>query len=166
MSTATDASPATASALAGKYLTVLIGRESYGIAVTKVREIIRLQPVTTVPQMPACIKGVINLRGRIVPVLDLRLKLHTAEVVNTERTCIVVTRVALASGADRPMGLIVDGVEEVANLTAADIAEKPDFGTTADTSHILGMAHVKGVVKTLLDLDRVAGADQLASLAA
>ncbi len=151
--------PAAAS-LAGKYLTVLIGRESYGIAVTKVREIMRLQPITGVPQMPACIKGVINLRGRIVPVLDLRLKLNVAEVLDTERTCIVVTQVKRPNGAECPMGLIVDGVEEVANLTAADLAETPDFGTTVDTAYILGMAHVKGVVKTLLDLDRVAGAEQ------
>jgi purine-binding chemotaxis protein CheW len=152
--------------LAGKYLTVLIGHESYGIKVTKVREIIRLQKITPVPQIPSYVKGVINLRGRIIPVIDLRLKFNLTEVVDTERTCIVVAQVALSSSQGAvQMGLIVDGVEEVANLTAADIAETPEFGAKVDTAYILGMANVKGVVKTLLEIDRVVAGDQLARFA-
>ena len=148
--------------LAGKYLTVLIGQESYGIDVTKVREIMRLQPITMVPCLPACVKGVINLRGRIIPVIDLRQKFNVGAVVDTERTCIVVALAMLDSGRERAMGLIVDGVDEVANLTAADIVETPEFGATVDTAFILGMAQVKGSVKTLLDLDRVVAAGQMA----
>ena len=164
---ATPASPtATVPALAGKYLTVLIGHESYGIKVTKVREIIRLQKITPVPQIPSYVKGVINLRGRIIPVIDLRLKFNLTEVVDTERTCIVVAQVDLSAGQGAvQMGLIVDGVEEVANLTAADIAETPEFGAKIDTAYILGMANVKGVVKTLLEIDRVVTGDQLARFA-
>lgn len=147
--------------LAGKYLTVLLGHEFYCIDVTKVREIMRLQPITLVPQLPPCVKGVINLRGRIIPVIDLRLKFKLASVVDTERTCIVVALVRMDSGAERAIGLIVDGVEEVAHLTANDIVETPEFGVTVDTAFILGMAQVKGAVKTLLDLDRVVSAGQL-----
>ncbi len=158
---------ATAPALAGKYLTVLIGGESYGIRVTKVREIIRLQKITPVPQIPSYVKGVINLRGRIIPVIDLRLKFNFTNIEDTERTCIVVSQVAVASSQGSvQMGLIVDGVEEVINLTATDIADTPEFGSTVDTTYILGMANVKGVVKTLLEIDRVVSGDQLACFAA
>ena len=149
-----------AAKLAGKYLTVLIGPGSYGLDVTKVREIMRLQPITAVPRMPVCVKGVINLRGRIVPVIDLRLVFNLAQVTDTERTCIVVALAKMASGQERAVGLIVDGVDEVANLAAGDIVETPEFGTHVDTAFILGMAQVKGAVKTLLDLDRVVAAGQ------
>ena len=148
---------------AGKYLTVVLAEESYGIAVLKVREIIRLQKVTPVPQVPAYVKGVINLRGRVIPVIDLRLKFGlNAEV--TERTCIVVVQVQLASGASNQMGLIVDNVEEVVTLAATDIEPTPEFGTRLDTSCLLGLAKVKGVVKTLLDIDRVVSGDELGQL--
>jgi purine-binding chemotaxis protein CheW len=150
---------ASTGALAGKYLTFILGLESYGIAVLKVREIIRLVDITAVPQMPAYVKGVVNLRGKVIPIVDLRLKFQLAEASTTERTCIVVVQVLLPSGERSMMGVIVDGVEEVANIAASDIEPTPDFGAALDTDYILGMAKIKGAVKTLLDIDKVLVAD-------
>ncbi|HAM72012.1 MAG TPA: chemotaxis protein CheW [Verrucomicrobiales bacterium] len=150
----------------GKYLTFTLGSESYGIAVLKVREIIRVPDITAVPQMPVYVKGVINLRGKVIPVADLRVKFQLANVQDTERTCIVVVQVKLASGAQPLVGLIVDSVEEVANIPPADIEPTPDFGTELETDYILGMAKVKGMVKTLLDIDKVVAAETLAALSA
>ena len=139
---------------ANKYLTVTLDNESYGMAVLKVRDIIRLQKITPVPQMPDYVKGVINLRGRVIPIVDLRLKFGLkAEIA--ERTCIVVVQVSLPSGQNVQMGLIVDSVEEVVTLTQDEIEPTPEFGTKIDTTYILGMAKIKGQVKTLLDIDRV-----------
>ncbi len=144
-----------AGAAAGKYLTLTLGGESYGIAVTKVREIIRPMKITLVPQMPNFVKGVINLRGKVIPIVDLRLRFQMPEVPATERTCIVVVQVMLGNGTEALMGLVVDGVEEVANIPAADMEPTPDFGTCLDAAYIIGMAKVKGAVKTLLDIDRL-----------
>lgn len=156
MSTPT-AAPASrvAASLAGKYLTFVLGDESYGIAVLKIREIIRLPDITTVPQMPSHIRGVINLRGKIIPVVDLRARFGLPHADATDRTCVIVMQVTTASGATVPMGLVVDDVEEVINLAADDIQETPDFGSHIETDYLLGMAKIKGVVKTLLDFDRV-----------
>mgnify|MGYP000850901374 FL=1 len=142
------------SKLAGKYLTVVLENEAYGIAVLKVREIIRMQKITPVPQMPAFVKGVINLRGRVIPVVDLRVKFGL-KAEFAERTCIVVVQVTLPSDQIVQMGLIVDSVEEVVTLGDQEIEPTPDFGTKIDTTYLLGMAKVKGQVKTLLDIDRV-----------
>jgi purine-binding chemotaxis protein CheW len=144
---------------AGKYLTFCLGRESYGVEVLKIREIIRVVNITAVPQMPAYVKGVINLRGKIIPVVDLRLKFGMAKAETTERTCIIVVQATLHSGQSSQMGLVVDGVEEVTNIAATDIEETPDFGTKLDTDSILGMARIKGAVKTLLDIDKVVSSD-------
>ncbi len=157
--------PATAAStnLAGKYLTVVLDNEAYGIAVLKVREIIRMQKITPVPQMPGFVKGVINLRGRVIPIVDLRLKFGLkAEIA--ERTCIVVVQVSVASGQTVHMGLIVDSVEEVVTLTNEEIEPTPDFGTKVDTTYLLGMAKVKGQVKTLLDIDRVVAPETVHAL--
>ena len=143
--------------LSGKYLTFTLLQESYGIDVLKVREIIRLINITAVPQMPPYVRGVINLRGKIIPVMDLRLKFGFAEGASTEQTCIVVVQVKLPDGKNTQMGLVVDGVEDVTNIAAADIEETPDFGAEISTDCILGMAKVKGAVKTLLDIDKVIG---------
>ena len=151
--------------LAGKYLTFVLGHESYGVAVLKVREIIRMIDITTVPQMPSFVRGVINLRGKIIPVVDLRLKFGLAEAATTERTCIVVVQVRLPSGGSTQMGLVVDDVEEVLNITPADIEETPDFGSQIDTRYILGMAKIKGSVKALLDIDRVISGEVVETLA-
>jgi purine-binding chemotaxis protein CheW len=144
--------------LAGKYLTVVLESEAYGIAVLKVREIIRLQKITPVPQMPAFVKGVINLRGRVIPIVDLRVKFGL-KAEFTERTCIVVVQVKLPSDQTVQMGLIVDRVEEVVTLAAHEIEPTPDFGAAISTEYLLGMAKVKGQVKTLLDIDRVVAPD-------
>ena len=149
---------------AGKYLTFTLHNESYGIDVLKVREIIRLTTITVVPQMPAYVRGVINLRGKIIPVMDLRLKFGFAEAASTEKTCIIVVQVKLPDGKSNQMGLVVDGVEEVANIAAADIEETPDFGGQIATDYIVGMAKLKGAVKTLLDIDGIVGAAATQSL--
>jgi purine-binding chemotaxis protein CheW len=162
---ATGGGPALAT-LAGKYLTFILGGESYAIPGLKVREIIRLTSITAVPQMPDYIRGVINLRGKIIPVMDLRLRFGFAAAANTEQNCIVVVQVKNPSGQPTAMGLVVDAVEEVAQLAAADIEATPDFGAQVDTGYILGMAKIKGVVKALLDIDRVIGGDTVSRLAA
>lgn len=152
--------------LAGKYLTFTLQGESYGIAVLKVREIIRHVAITSVPQMPAHIRGVINLRGKIIPVMDLRRRFNFSNIGNSDQTCTVVVQVKLADGKDTPMGLEVDGVEEVINLSASDIEETPNFGSQIAVDYILGMAKVKGVVKVLLDIDRVVRGETMQGLSA
>jgi purine-binding chemotaxis protein CheW len=146
--------PASTATLAGKYLTVQLADEAYGIAVLKVREIIRLQKITPVPQMPEHVRGVINLRGRVIPVIDLRLRFGLGATI-TERTCIVVVQVFLGEARTALMGLVVDAVEEVATLREADIEPTPEFGTSVSQAYLLGMAKVGGRVKTLLDIDCV-----------
>jgi purine-binding chemotaxis protein CheW len=141
-------------AASGKYLTLVLGRESYGIDVLKIREIIRLTGITSVPNMPDYVRGVINLRGKIIPVLDLRRKFKLGEAADSEHTCIVVVQVRRTLA-----GIIVDGVEEVTNIPATDIEPTPDFGTDLDTEYILGMAKVKGAVKALLDIEKVITTD-------
>jgi len=150
--------------LTGKYLTFTLQGESYGIEVLKVREIIRHVAITAVPQMPPHIRGVINLRGKIIPVMDLRRRFDFTNIVNTDQTCTVVVQVKLPDGKSTPMGLEVDGVEEVINLNSTDIEETPKFGGQIAVDYILGMAKVKGVVKVLLDIDRVVGVDAAQSL--
>src|SRR5579863_3392041 len=136
--------------LTGKYLTFNLQSESYGIDVLKVREIIRLTTITSVPQMPSHIRGVINLRGKIIPVMDLRIRFEFASAANNEQTCIIVVQVKLPDGKATQMGLVVDGVEEVINIADSDIEETPSFGGQICTDYIIGIAKVKGLVKTLL----------------
>ena len=149
--------------LAGKYLTVVLESEAYGLNVLKIREIIRLQKITPVPQMPDYVKGIINLRGRVIPVVDLRVKFGL-KAEFTERTCIVVVQIRLSADLLVQMGLIVDSVEEVVNLVGEDIEPTPDFGARVETSYLLGMAKVKGQVKTLLDLDRVVAPETIQAI--
>jgi purine-binding chemotaxis protein CheW len=148
---------------AGKYLTFLIGKEEFGVAVMKVREIMGMQGITTVPGTPAYLKGVMNLRGKIIPVIDLRLKLGLPAAEYTKRTCIIVVQV---DGAAVPlsMGAIVDEVSEVLTLTPADIEDTPDFGSGATTRYILGMAKVKGKVKILLDIGAALSTQEIGDL--
>jgi len=155
---------APSAALAGKYLTFTLHAESYGIEVLKVREIIRRVDITAVPQMPAYIRGVINLGGKIIPVMDLRQRFNFTNVVNTDQTCTIVVQVKLPDGKNTPMGLEVDGVEEVINFNAGDIETPPNFGGQIAVDYILGMAKVKGVVIVLLDIDRVVGTSAVESL--
>jgi purine-binding chemotaxis protein CheW len=152
--------------LSGKYLTFNLQGESYGIDVLKVREIIRLTTITAVPQMPPHIRGVINLRGKIIPVMDLRVRFEFGRAASTEQTCIIVVQVKLPDGKSTQMGLVVDGVEEVINIGENDIEETPSFGGQICTDYIIGIAKVKNLVKTLLDIDGIVGADTLKSIRA
>jgi purine-binding chemotaxis protein CheW len=139
---------------AGKYLTFMIGKEEFGVGVLKVREIMGIQAITAMPQTPPWMKGVINLRGRVIPVIDLRLKFGLPRIDYTERTCIIVVQV-YSGTALLPMGIVVDEVSEVITMPPGDIEDTPDFGSNVATAYILGMAKIKGNVKILLDIDRV-----------
>ena len=150
-------------ARAGKYLTFQLSNEEFGIRVLKVREIMGLQEITAVPQTPAHIKGVINLRGKVVPVIDLRLKFGLAAAEYTQRTCIIVTEVQGESGSVL-MGIVVDGVSDVLNLAGSEIEDTPDFGGEYAGGYLLGMAKVKGKVKILLDIERVLSTQDLYNL--
>ena len=147
-----------ASALAGKYLAFALGKEEYGLPVLKVREIIKVMDITQVPHVAAHVRGVINLRGKVIPIVDLRLKFGFPAQEYTERTCIIVVDVSL-SGVDVLMGIIVDSFSEVLNIAGADIDDAPDFGGRTKADYIMALAKVKGTVKILLDLDRVLGGD-------
>jgi len=148
---------------AGKYLTFQLTSEEFGIRVLKVREIMGLQEITAVPQTPTHVKGVINLRGKVVPVVDLRLKFGLPAAEYTQRTCIIVTQIQGESGPVL-IGIVVDGVSEVLNLTAQEIEDTPDFGDETGVRYLLGMAKVKGKVKILLDIDQVLSTQELNNL--
>jgi purine-binding chemotaxis protein CheW len=150
---------------AGKYLSFLIGKEEFGVAVLKVREIMGIQDITAVPQTPAYLKGVINLRGKVIPVIDLRLKFGLPSIDYTQRTCIIVVQVKDAS-TTLLMGIVVDEVSEVLTLAAADIEDTPDFGENVATHYILGMAKIKGKVKILLDINEVLTTQEIHGLEA
>jgi purine-binding chemotaxis protein CheW len=145
---------------AGKFLTVVLNGEAYGLKVLKVREIIRLQKITAVPQMPVFVKGVINLRGRVIPVIDLRVRFNLPAEI-TDRTCIVVSEICASEARPIQIGLIVDSVEDVVNVTASEIEPPPDFGSRLDTAYLHGLAKVKGQLKMLLDLDRIVAAQSI-----
>jgi purine-binding chemotaxis protein CheW len=147
----------------GKYLTFALDQEEYGIGILKVKEIIGMMPVTSVPRTPSFVKGVINLRGHVIPVLDLRLKFGMEPIDYTERTCIIVVEISNGDGQTR-IGIVVDSVAEVTNIKGSDIEDTPMFGTRLDTDYILGMAKMEGGVKILLDIDRVLVADEIALL--
>lgn len=153
------ADAATLTAMAGKYLTFNLGAESYGVPVLKVREIIRLTDVTPVPQVPEHVRGVINLRGKIIPVIDLKIKLGLAECVESDRSCIVVVQVRGMGGGNIHLGLLVGGVQEVVQISGADIDETPEFGSQVSSLYILGIAKLKSGVALLLDIDRALSGD-------
>lgn len=137
------------SAHGGKYLTFSLADEEYGLGILKVREIIGIMDITAVPQMPEHVKGVINLRGKVIPVVDLRLKFGIEEAEYTEATCIIVVDVGTM------MGIIVDTVQEVLDISGDQIDPSPALGGAVDTSYVLGMGKVKDEVKILLDVDEV-----------
>jgi len=144
----------------GKYLTFCLAGEEYGISILKVKEIIGMMPFTVVPQTPKYIKGVINLRGKVIPVVDLRLKFSIEAAEYTERTCIIVVEIT-ATGRTILMGIVVDSVSEVLNIKAADIEATPSFGTKLNTEYILGMAKAGGSIKILLDIDKILSVEEL-----
>ncbi|MBZ5611361.1 MAG: chemotaxis protein CheW [Acidobacteriia bacterium] len=148
---------------AGKYLTFQLGNEEFAFQVLRVREIMGVQEITAVPQTPGYVKGVINLRGKVIPVVDLRLKFGLPEQEYTQRTCIIV--VEIHSDAHKHLiGVIVDAVSEVITLQAGEIENTPDFGNGVATPYLLGMAKIKGKVKILLDIDIVLSAQDVQGL--
>ncbi|MCX5820063.1 MAG: chemotaxis protein CheW [Deltaproteobacteria bacterium] len=142
----------------GKYLTFSLAGEQYGIGILKVKEIIRIMPITTVPRTPDYVKGVINLRGKVIPVVDLRRKFGMEGMEQTDQSCIIVVEIA---GQQGPVliGVVVDSVSEVLNIKGGDIEDSPTFGARLETDYILGMAKMGGGVKILLDIDKVLGAE-------
>lgn len=142
--------------LAGKYLTFALSKESYGIEILKAQEIIGVPSITRVPKCPDYLKGIINLRGRIIPVIDLRLRFGMPEIPYTDKTCIIV--VNIRSGEERlAVGLIVDVVHEVVKLEADDIEPVPDYGGSLNASYIVAMGKSPGseTFQVLLDVERV-----------
>jgi len=152
-----------AGAAAGKYLTFHLDREEFGIAVLRVREIMALQDITAVPQTPDYVKGVINLRGKVIPVLCLRTRFGLPAAAYGPRTSIIVVEVRGESSLMQ-VGIIVDGVSEVLNVTPSDLEPTPDFGGGAVPAYLLGMAKSKDRVKILLDIDHVVSAAEVEAL--
>ncbi|MDI9432374.1 MAG: chemotaxis protein CheW [Sedimentisphaerales bacterium] len=155
-----QSSSATAQHKEGKYLTFALAHEEYGLEILKVREIIGYIDVTAVPQTPHYVKGVINLRGQVIPVVDLRAKFGMETTDVTEETCIIVVEIA---HADRKFstGIVVDRVQEVLDIPGQSIEEAPQFDSSVDTSFILGMGKVGDAVKILLDIDKVLAGENL-----
>ena len=147
----------------GKFLTFLLGSEEYGIPINKIKEIIGIMDITSVPRTPVFIKGVINLRGKIIPVMDLRLKFELGEKDYNQRTCIIVVEIDF-SGSRRLMGIVVDTVSEVVNIQKNDIELPPQYGGRMDTAFLTGMGKVKGKVILLLDIEQVLNSDEKAQL--
>jgi len=147
----------------GKYLTFALGKEEYGLEILKVREIIGYMDITAVPRTPSYVRGVINLRGQVISVVDLRAKFGMEAAQRTDETCIIV--VEIKSG-DRKLstGIIVDRVSEVLNIPGENIEEPPTFGASVATDFILGMGKIGQAVKILLDIDRVLAKDEIAQL--
>ncbi|MBA2882675.1 purine-binding chemotaxis protein CheW [Desulfosalsimonas propionicica] len=150
--------------LAGKYLTFLLGDESYGIEILKVQEIIGMQSITRIPRTPEYVKGVINLRGKVIPVIDLRLRFGMEAAEVSRKTCIIVVQVAKAD-INVTMGIVVDEVSEVLEIAAAEIEPAPGFGTRVETSFIMGMAKTESAVKILLDIDKIMSENEMEALA-
>jgi purine-binding chemotaxis protein CheW len=140
----------------GKYLTFILNNEVYGIEILKVREIIGIMDVTSVPQTPQYMKGVINLRGKVIPVIDLRLKFSMQEGEHSLETCTIVVEVNNAS-----IGLIVDSVSEVIEINGDEIEDAPQFGQGIDTNFIMGLGKIKETIVILLDIANVLSAEEL-----
>lgn len=144
---------------AGKYVIFMLGGEEYGVEVATVREIIGPMPITRVPRMPEWVRGVINLRGKVIPVVDLRLRFGLPAVDHGQRTCIVVVQTA---GAE--FGAVVDRVSEVATIGEAEIEDAPAFGTGIETAYLLGIAMHGTRVRLLLDIERTLTQREIAAL--
>jgi purine-binding chemotaxis protein CheW len=144
----------------GKYLTFALAEEEYGLEILRVREIIGYLDVTAVPQTPPDVKGVINLRGQVIPVVDLRTRFGMEAADVTDETCIIVVETTQA-GRTFSTGIIVDRVQEVLDIAARNIEEAPQFGASVNTDFLLGMAKVGDSVKILLDISRVLGNEPL-----
>ena len=147
----------------GKYLTFTLKEEEYGIGILKVKEIIGMMAITSVPRTPEYVKGVINLRGKVIPVIDLRAKFEMKSIEYSERTCIIVVEIESES-ATVLIGIVVDAVSEVLNIKEDEIEDTPTFGTELNTDYILGMAKMEGGVKIILNIDKVLSREEIKSL--
>ena len=147
----------------GKYLTFSLEKEEYGIGILKVKEIIGMMPITSVPRTPAFVRGVVNLRGKVIPVLDLRTKFEMPSIPYTERTCIIVVEID-SDAATILLGIVVDAVSEVLNIREEEIEETPKFGTKLKHDYILGMAKRDGGVKILLNIDKILSSDEVTEI--
>ncbi len=150
---------------AGKYLTFKLVEEEYGLEILKVQEIIGMMNVTRVPKMPDYVRGVINLRGKVIPVVDLRLKFGLDHQEDTERTCIIVVQVAHGD-QEVTTGIIVDEVSEVLDVAEDQIEESPSFGGAVDTEFILAMGKIGDQVIMFLDIDKVLSVDEMKTVGA
>lgn len=137
-----------------KLLTFSLGEEGYGVSILKVKEIIGMMEITTVPRTPDFIKGVINLRGKIIPVMDLRVKFGMNEKSYDERTCIIVVEIEL-KGVQRLIGAVVDMVSEVVNIPASEIEPPPQYGSKLDNNFIIGIGKIKERVVIILDINEI-----------
>ena len=144
--------------LSRKYLTFVLGNSEYGVPVQKVREIIKAMEITSVPQVAPYVKGVINLRGKVIPVADLRLKFGLKSAEYTDRTCIIVVEMALRS-TSALVGVVVDTVSDVVSISTEEIEEAPDVGDENGSGCVEALAKVKGAVKIIVNLDRLFGGD-------
>ena len=146
---------------AGKYLTFCLGKEQYGLEILKVREIIGLMSITAVPRTPDYVKGVINLRGKVIPIVCLRRKFEMDQVEDTDQTCVIVVDV---HGTE--MGIIVDQVSEVLDIAEEEIEDAPSFGASVNTDFILGMGKAGNRVTILLNICRVLSSQEVSALEA
>ncbi len=145
--------------VSGKFLTFFLAREEYGLEILKVHEIIGMMPITPVPRTPLYVRGVINLRGKVIPTVDLRRKFGMEAVEQTDETCIIVVQ---ANGVQ--VGIVVDRVSEVLDIAASEVEEAPSFGSDVNTDYILGIGKAEGRVRLLLDIDKVLSATDLEEL--
>jgi purine-binding chemotaxis protein CheW len=150
----TRGSAATGATRAGKYLTFRLAAEEYGLKILKVREIIGLMPITKMPEAPSYVRGIINLRGRVIPVLELRARFSMEPIPDTEQTCIIVVDLS-SDGRSTLMGILVDAVSEVLDIKEDEIQDPPSMGGDRECDFIHGIGKVKGGVKILLDIDKV-----------
>lgn len=153
---------ATSTIKAGKYLSFFLGAEEFAIPVSSVREIMGLQDITPVPKTPPYVRGVFNLRGRVIPVMDMRRKCGLPDIEYTTHACIIVVQIK-KDGGWAPMGIVVDGVSEVVNISLSDTEPMPEFGTERQ-AYLLGVAKLKDKVKILLDIDRMLGTSEILNL--
>ncbi|MBB5059143.1 purine-binding chemotaxis protein CheW [Granulicella aggregans] len=157
--------PSPATEISGKHLIFQLGSEEFAINVMNVKEIMKMQAITSVPQTPSFVQGVINLRGKIVPVINLRRKFGIEDREDTDLTCIVVVRMQV-DGGEQPVGIVVDGVVEVLTFNGEDIEDTPDFGLDGVMPYVRGMAKIKGRVKIVLDIEQVLRGNQLERMVA
>ena len=136
----------------GKYLSFYLGKEEFAISVSSVNEIIGIQEITHVPQMPLYVEGVLNLRGKVIPIINMRSKCGLPRVERGPQTCIVVVQLTGGRGTI-PMGIVVDGVSEVANVSSSDIENMPEFGGGEMHPYLMGVAKLKDKVKILIDIN-------------